>query len=453
MSTIGLVFVVGSILALVYFPTTLTGDQGGRSYDRSTVLATPTPVATTEWGQANVPGSFGVTPALDVTGISPSGTAELHVLVGRNTGTNNTYQVHSCGPIPAQLGPGGELRVIVPESNTCTQGSDITALNGYCCASQNGYGVDDFVRALAEPSDTTIRELSIPDTPPYQPTTVAVAPGGHVSSTMEFVANLFLGSTYNNGTGRVELYTRPPGGSWSQLSTVPCAGPFAGDHWGVTGSPDGEHAFTICRNGPVVSVTQTDTSTGVNNWTYPLDTVPSPPSGFYYYQCCHTGPIRFPDGSTGDALACSTPSDDIIRGSIVGKVGELTPPTIIQSTTFPGAVPDRQAFTCEGPMVFHHGAHPDGTGVRTIAMNCASLTGPCSSMVWEDTSRSPQFASFIPPYAFYQATPLPVIEDRMIVVEGGNGTVGYYTLNLPMSFFDNEDGTLDQWHGVVGGVP
>ena len=224
-STLGWIFVVGAIVALVYIPAVLTGDQGDH---RGAVLTDV--FHTTEWDQIDVTGGFGVTPAHQVTDVGGYG-VQLQVQVGHNPGAGNTYQPHWCDQIDADLRSDGTLLVSVPESNTCTQGPDNPAFTGWCCASQQGYADDDFVMMIATAPGLLTQEASVPTTPPYVPTTIPMAPGGHISSTMEYLINLYLGSSYNTGTGQVDFYTRPPGGPWSPLTSVTCDGPFAGDHW------------------------------------------------------------------------------------------------------------------------------------------------------------------------------------------------------------------------------
>ena len=139
---------------------------------------------------------------------------------------------------------------------------------------------------------------------------------------------------------------------------------------------------------------------------------------------------------------------------MLGGVGELTPPQFEQCMEFPGfSSGDRQAFTCSNKMMVHHGLDLDGTGVRTTVVNCGDLSGECCALIQVDDGRSPQFASFTPDYAIVDGSPVPVIEDRMIVVEGENGLIVYYTYDVPFTFNNLETGGLHLWDNVVGGPP
>ncbi len=448
---LGWMLVICAIAALVYIPAVLTGEQG--AWQQVGQIPSTDEVPTIVLDEINIDGPFGVTPAWEVATTNATGSADLHVLIGSNGSGSNRYQIATAGGLPVRV-TSNHIHVDVITTNASSVGSHIGDLDGSCCAAYEGGAYESAIlTALSFPgSNTEVVEISVD--PPYTVVSSDLGAGPQISAWFEFQKNRNIASTFGTSTNAVDVLTQTPPGDWAQLTTVGRDSVFNNTHWGQASSHDGSKIFITGRHGGPVDVTQIDADTGVHDWEYQIDFVASPPSGFVYQQCCYAQSVDFPGGGTGDALACVSPDDAGVDISLFGPVGGPNPPQFFQEVSFPGAVTDRQAFSCAGGMIYYHRPDPDGTGVLTSVINCNGLAGPCTSVTHEDNTRNMVFSAFPPDSVIVQGVHYPLITDQTIVIEGTEtNIVNVVALDLPISFYNHEAGDLTQYHNVVGEVP
>jgi len=439
-----------AIAALVYIPAVLTGEQGALQqvgHIQSTDQFPGDP-----WDVINVNGPFAVTPAWEAHSTNLSGTADLHLLIGANGGTSNAYQIATAEGIDLSLDETGIYHGAVGTNDAFVVGPPIFDLNGSCCAAYEGVVENgQLLTALTFPGSNT-EEVAIPVDPPYTATSTNLGTGPRLSAWYENSKNRVVASTYNTSLNQVQVFARTPPGAFMPVTAIGMDSVFANTHWGQASSPDAGKIFIVGRNGGPVNVTQIDTITGNQDWVHQIDFVPTSPSGFVYQQCCYAQGVDLPGGGSGDGLACVSPSDTEVDICLVAPVGGSSPPQYSQCVSFPGAVTDRQAFSCDGPIITYHRPDPDLTGVLTSVINCNGLEAPCTSITEEDNSRNIVFSAFPPDTLHVQGASFPLITDQTILLEGtGTNSVNVQTIRLPMSFFNNETGDLSQYPVVVGG--
>ncbi|MCP4898947.1 MAG: hypothetical protein GY906_18405 [bacterium] len=395
------------------------------------------------WREVPVSDPFGVTPALvvlEATGTSAK--VEFHVDVG-HFGTQNVYQHHFCNPQWWDLNPDGTVSAQVSETNDCSLGFEFSETAGWCCASEEGWGQDGVISWAATGPGFTLTEAKVQATPTPVITTTEIANTVNlVSATMGRWYGGFAVTAYDLANIAVNIYTSPEVGDWSYVTSVTCDSPYDNYHWSAATDPSGSKLWVACRNSGPVQVTQVDLGTGAHDWSQQIDSVPAS-SDFYYQQCDSCGVA-----GAGPALACISPSPNGTEVCMMGQVGDPSPPTSLQCTSFPDAAKDRQVFECDGGMIFSHGADPDGSGALSRFLNCGDLDGPCIQMTHEDNSRGVTFAG-APPQDLWipVATPAarPIRYNRLPVVEGYNppgqvsDVVRFGALTVP-SFFDNFEG-------------
>jgi hypothetical protein len=455
-SPLGWTLVAGAIAALVYIPAVLTGEQD--PWQEGSPLG-PTPTETPVFvfeplDSIPVNGAFAGTVGYGES--SPTG-VDLHVVIGANAGTGNTYRLATTEDVPAGYGVVGSnpvVRLRIPAGSPFSVGPTIPPLNGACCAADQGI-VDggQFHTTLTTPGFNTQEALIL--LTGTNATSLVDFPGNpHLSSWLDLMANGDLvASTYNTSAGEVQIFTRPVVGTWTPLADVPMDSPITNSHWAQASDPDGGKVFIMGRDGGPVLIRQIDAATGNTDWSTQVDFQSTFPSAFRYFQVDWAGLVNLPGGGTGNGLAFLSPSDTELKGGIVAPVGGPSPPTYLQLLTFPGAVADRQAFSSDGGMIYVHYPDPDGSGVITSVINCNGLAGPCTHTTMEDDSRDIIWSGFASDSMLGQGGYFRVLFDRMVIVEGtGTNAVDVWAADLPQVIHNHESGEL-QWNNVVGGVP
>lgn len=450
-SPLGWTLVAGAIAALVYIPAVLTGAQD--PWQQSLVLGpgpTPTPEPVLDkMDDIPVDGPFAVTVGYEFVS---STSVDLHLLVGANDGTGNTYRLATGEDIPTVLLGTNVVRLFVPGDEPFIPLQTITVLNGSCCAADQGFVDNGIFHTILTTPGLNTQEALISVLSTNTASLVDFPGSSQLSAWLDMLTNADLvASTYNTSTSQVQIFTRSPSGAWTPLENVPMDSPFTNSHWGQASDPDGDKIFVIGRNNGPVQLTQVDAGTGNQDWTTQVDFQAAPPTGFRYFQIDWSGQVDLPGGGTGDAIAFFSPSDTEVDIGLVAPVGGPSPPNYLQIVTFPGSVTDRQAFSSDHGIIHLHFPDPDGTGVQTSVINCNGLAGPCTHKTYKDDSRDILWSGFAPDTMVVQGSVGTVIPDRRIIVEGTpSNVVSVWAGDLPQVVHNHESGEL-QWNNVVGG--
>jgi len=314
------------------------------------------------------------------------------------------------------------------------------------------------IQTAATAPGVNLRAVEVsPGSPPVM-TTSPIAGGNNSSTTYEAFPDGLLVSTYNVNTDEIDLYRKLWDTSWESAASVSnCDGTYDGVHFDTTVSPHGDHAFVSCSHGSNVWVHQVDLATGGTDWSKNIQVVQSSQNAFFYYTCTLTGPLKLPDGSTGEGLACLAPDNNNTNVVVTAPIGGSSPPQYTKSVTLAGSTGDRQDIKADAKMVYVVRSDPDGTGLLAHAINFNDLTGTPSVITQEDNSINANYASFAPDLVATNTLTVTQVISVTInphpVAVGGNGTVGVYTIDFPNSFANQEDGTLGGWDRVVGKGP
>lgn len=449
--SLGWVLVICAVGALVYFPAVLTGTQSpwqlhgklsGANIDESTDFET------NQWDQLPIGQSFAGTPAIDVQTTNSFGTADLHVLVGSSGTGGNVYQLATVEGIPSEIDAGGNLRLTITGGEAWMVKPELPPLDGACCAAPEGFVEGGlFHTALTTPGFNSHEVAILPD-PPYTVTASSLGTGSRISTDVERLEKILVGSTYSTTSNVLQVYTRPPSGNWNILTAVPCDSVFSNSHWGQVSNPNGSKTYVVCRNNGPVELTQIDLVSGLVDWTTQVDFLPTSPTGFTYQQADWPGPVKLPTGDSGDAVAFVSPSDTEVNVGLVAPVGGPNPPTFVQDVTLTGAVTDRQGFTAKGSMLTYYYPDPDGVGSITAVINCGNLSVPCTALTMEDNTRTPVWSA-MPPNTYVGTNDTYwVVPDRAVVIEGSSSEVTISTIDTPFFYGNFESGDTSQYDNV-----
>jgi hypothetical protein len=370
-------------------------------------------------------------------------------------GGQNQTRLDACPWATATLSIPNVLEVDLT-SGAVVEGSVATALNGYCCFSENAYAPDGETLNFTGTAPGGLLML------------IEVSPGGTVttsridpSSTNDFTGDLeatrrgllTLTSSTDDNTTVVysNTYTEPV--AWTEALTRTSDDVFQNRHPGLAVDPEAGDGYLVYPQGTDLILLKFDAEQGAVVWEAVgiVGLGPPPDAVFNYFQVVED------EGN----VAVLAPRDNDTVIWFTDDAGGPNPPSFTRTITLQGAPSgDHQAFLLADRQVTFVRPDPDGTGIEIHYVDfSSSLTISNNVKIVEDNSITGAWHNTPPSYAVFltdtgRSSSAEVFEIRpnaIYIVQGDpdSNVVRYGTVPLILFFDGFESAGTTFWNNSV----
>jgi len=403
------------------------------------------------------PNAFSNTTAASFNG----GLIIQYTIEGYFDGSTNVFRCYQTDPYAPQKTTNEFL--FPPAGVNWNQGPVIPALDGACCAGDQGY-VDDNGRVcmtLTDSSTHTIEACVDCSTPADTVVRDVEVSGTKISPRLARINDRLVAMVFDFVDDKASFYSRAFNGtSWFDMKlSVPCDSPFSGRHGDLTSIPSGTHAFSVCYNGNNVDVHAINAVDGTLIYTHNLGVAGPPGLNFEYAdgQYCpnlqHNLAFRFGNASQGTQ-----------KVGMAFDVCDVGGPSNITSLDVPiGAPGDVFGLSCQNDLAQVRMSGPSwSTFVGNYFFGDGSEGPPLSDEHFDTTSGVNFANAFDPVGTNFQ--PIEHTWGRQPYAETYTGsgaprgeeqgppapTIRFGAMETPIFFHDFETGDARYWSGIQG---
>ncbi len=400
-------------------------------------------------------GMFSFTPALEVTAETSSTiTVRMVNVVGSNPAGSNLFHLHTSEEWMTDFDSSIPLteqhRIAVPQASLAvTANTQLQALNGGCCASDEAVVADGTMHFAAILPGFVLAKVEVGTDPPYNVTVTSIAAAvDYIGTDYGSYSGGEWVQGYNLGNNSIDTYT-DDGAGFVLKNQRTADDPFDGSFWDTTGDPNDQRIYTLSTLGGAAVLSGVDLPSGASVISSQVGTIPPIPNGEFYSQRIDLATdFRFPDGSVGDAVVFNVNGLDTNRIGMTGPV-DLGSTSFIQVVDSSDSAQEPQGLAFVDNAVLSQRADTANGEVDVQRFDFHDLSGPPVTItdtipVASEWNRSTPLRLSTPNGGGVQTPILPVYFPVIL-----KGSAHYGTLTLPLFIDDFETGDLRLWNNSV----